>query len=170
MEDFEKDKDFHTEEPNHGRGVCKKVVVVWKLNMLEGIKELYCIAQNPKVALGIRQQFYAEAAQYGIEPKYYITWEERAVVWSRTVFTDRFRLYDVDNKKIIWAGKNTDGEFKRREGATRVANQLIKEGKLKDYQILKWNRRYRRWDVLEPTSRKKVSIKRRGYNERGIPL
>lgn len=169
MEDYSSDKDFHTEElPNHGRGKCSRVVVVWKLNMLEGIKELYCIAQNPTVAKGIREQYREEAIRYGIEPKYYITWEDRAVIWSRTVFDDRYRLYDVDNKKIIWAGKNSStGEFKRREGATRVANQLIKDGKLKHYMIQKWNRQRRRWDELDPHARKKKSIRFSGRDERG---
>lgn len=136
--------------------------------MEENIKEFYCVAQNPRVALGIRRQFYDEANKYGIDPKYFVTWEDRAVIWSRTVFADRFRLFDVDNNKIIWGGKNTNGEFKRREGAKRVANKLIKEGKLKNFQILRWNRRFKRWDVFDPSGRIKPKLS--GYDKRGIPL
>jgi hypothetical protein len=142
--------EFHTEEaPNHGRGRCVRVVVVWKLNMEEGLKEFYCVAQNPKVAQGIREQFRAEATKHGIKPRHYVTFQEVPVVWSRTVFKERYRLIDLDTDKIIWAKGNPEGEFSRRKSAVDRAIVEERKGALKNYAVVVWNRRYRRWDISE---------------------
>jgi hypothetical protein len=161
------DEEFVVEDaPNHGRGRCLKVTAVWKINMEEGVKELYCIAQNPKVASGIRERYREEAERYNIDPKYYITWEDRAVIWSRTVFPDRFRLINTDTNGTIWPEWRTNktGEFNRKEGAKRMANRLISQGKLENYKIVKWNRQRKRWDDLD----EKNSVKLRRFNSRGI--
>jgi len=152
--------DFHTEcagDPNHGRGRCKKVTVVWKIDMAEGLKKFYCIAQNPEVAKGIRAQFADEARSVGIKPHHYVTYEDYPVVWSRTVFTERYRLMDTDTGEIIWASghhKENTGEYSRRKGALDRANRMIKEGTLKNYVILRWNRRFRKWDISDSRGEK----------------
>jgi hypothetical protein len=147
---------------NHGRGTCRRVVVVWKINVEEGLKELHCIAQNPKVAQGIRESFYEEAHKYGFDPKDYVTWEDRPVVWSRSVFKDRYRLYDLDNKKMIWnhTNKHNDtGDFTTHGRARQRARLEAKKGNLKNYVIQKWNRQRQRWDNVgmeNQTSRQKA--------------
>lgn len=133
---------------NHGKGRCGFVVIVWKLNFLAGVKELYAVVQTEEIAKGIREQFYKEAHDYGIEPKYYITWEEKMVLWSRDVFKDRYRVYDLSANKPYYSNRTKDLYFQHHTTATRFGRVEYKRGNIGEWCVQKYNRQKRRWDVI----------------------
>lgn len=143
--------------PNHGRGRCNKVTVVFKINMESGTREFFCVAQNPTVAIGIREQHVDEAKKYGIDPKYYISFEDAPVVWSRAVFPTLYRIWDTDRNRTVWGGENTknkDGYYIRRKSALNKAEKLKEKGELNNYIIEVYNRQRKRWEVSFASSRK----------------
>lgn len=156
-----------TPKDSSDRGICKKVYVVRKLNMTEGIRELYCIAQTRKVCRGIQDLFRDEAERYGIDPAYYIWYEERPVVWSRTVFPDRYRIYDTINNHIVWGTHRTklSGEYVYFTAAKTRAEKFKKEGILKEYVIQRYDRRKKLWiDVSHSNKKSKRKLTDFTYN------
>ena len=133
---------------NHGRGRCGFVVVVWKLNVLAGVKELYAVVQNEGIAQGIRENLYKEAHDYGIEPKYYITWEEKMVLWSRDVFKDRYRVWDLEMNRPHYPDGLKDIYFDQYTLARNFGMKEKREGNIGEWCIQKYNRQRRKWDVI----------------------
>lgn len=134
---------------NRGAGRCKKVYIIWKLNMSEGVRELYCVAQNRSLCRAIQEMFREEAERYGIEPQYYVSYEERPVVWSRTVYPEKYRIYDLTNNRVVYGLKNTkdSGYYLYYKAAVTRAESLKENGELDEYCIQVYDRKKKKWIV-----------------------
>ena len=146
-----------TKKNNHGRGKCNRVVVVFKWDVSVGDYKLEAVAQNLKVAAGIRSKYIEEAHKFNIDPNKYVWFKDYPVVWSKSIFPDRYKIYDVDNKKTIFTQRmdRGDGYYSKYNMAKYVATKMKEEGKIGNWVIQKYNRKTKHWDVV--TAPNKVS-------------
>lgn len=141
---------------NNKRKEVYSVCVVYKLNISTGQYDLYCIALNPAIAREIRIKYREEAEAYGFKPNEYVKYELRRLVDHIAVVRPKYRIVDLDKKKVVFGTKQTrqGGYYIYYTAALTKAISLQNKGLLPRFLIQKFNRGTRKWDIVVQTPKR----------------